>query len=255
MDHHMVLAVILRFSVSLLLILGTRHILEHPFPVCRSILAATIDACMAAACLMPGFGFLNHFVWRMIFFGISASVAFGWSCNGLRCGFVFIILCMAVEGVAQGIGENGIISAVSAAAIVFVLHIFRARKSVNDKKLVSVEVTAGEQCIKLTALYDTGNTLIDPISGRPVLIIGADAACKLTGLSREQLQKPVETIGTLPGLRLVPYRTIGQSNGFLLAKRFADVKIGKYCESTLVAFAPENFGKGSTYQALTGGML
>jgi len=85
-------------------------------------------------------------------------------------------------------------------------------------------------------------------------VIGADAAQQLTGLTREQLLTPVETIGILPGLRLIPYHSVG-SSGFLLALRLRDVKIGSWRGSTLVAFAPERLSMEGAYQALTGGAI
>ena len=97
----------------------------------------------------------------------------------------------------------------------------------------------GDVVVQLTALRDTGNQLHDPISGKPVLVIGTEAACELTGLSATQLRTPLQTIQTFPGLRLIPYRSVGNDGGFLLAKRFADVTIGERKQSALVAFAAE----------------
>ena len=106
--------------------------------------------------------------------------------------------------------------------------------------------------MRLTALRDTGNSLRDPITGKPVLIVGADIAEKLTGLSPAALRDPVRTMGSLPGLRLIPYRTVGNT-GFLLALRIPSVKIGNRQGSALVAFSPHILGSG--YQALTGGTV
>ena len=78
----------------------------------------------------------------------------------------------------------------------------------------------------------------------------------MTGLTFQQLQHPMETLmlHPVPGLRLIPYRSVGNAGGFLLAKRFADVTIGDKKQSAMVAFAAEGLGKGEIYQALTGGM-
>ena len=88
-----------------------------------------------------------------------------------------------------------------------------------------------------------------------MLIISADVASRLTGLTQTQLRNPMETLVLPPisGLRLIPYRSVGNAGGFLLAKRFADVTIGEKKQSALVAFASEGLGKGEIYQALTGG--
>ncbi len=71
---------------------------------------------------------------------------------------------------------------------------------------------------RVLALRDTGNTLRDPITGAPVLVVSAQVGQRLTGLTREQLAKPIETMAQrpIPGLRLIPYRAVGQSGGLLL---------------------------------------
>ena len=87
-----------------------------------------------------------------------------------------------------------------------------------------------------------------------VLVIDVDAAERLIGLSRHQLCCPVDTIGMLPGLRLIPYKSVGGS-GFLLAMRLSDVKVGSWKGSGLVAFSPEVLSAEGSYQALTGGII
>jgi len=104
-------------------------------------------------------------------------------------------------------------------------------------------------------LEDTGNCLRDPVTGASVLVVGAQAARLLTGLTQQQLRSPLTTLGTIPGLRLIPYRTVGTGAGLLLAMRFQNVRIGSWQGSTLVAFAPEGLEMGHPYQALTGGLL
>ena len=90
-----------------------------------------------------------------------------------------------------------------------------------------------------------------------MLVIAGEVAQKLTGLTGSQLRSPLETLAArpMPGLRLIPYRAVGQKGGMLLALRFSDVKIGSRVRSAVVAFAPEGLGSGDRYQALTGGVL
>jgi len=108
------------------------------------------------------------------------------------------------------------------------------------------------QTLHLTALRDTGNTLRDPITGKGILVVDAQTAAKLTGLEPAALCDPVSTISKFPGLRLIPYRTVG-GTGFLLALQVRDAKIGNRQGSILVALSPNCLG--NHYQALTGGTL
>ena len=89
-------------------------------------------------------------------------------------------------------------------------------------------------------------------SGQDFLLC-ADAAGELTGLTQAQLRNPIDSLGTIPGLRLIPYHSIGNEGGFLLALKLQNVKIGSWKGSSLVAFAPEGLNSEGTYQALTGG--
>ena len=118
---------------------------------------------------------------------------------------------------------------------------------------MTVLLRRGEQLRTILALRDTGNSLRDPITGESVLIIGPEAARQLTGLSSAQLRDPVSAIGSLPGLRLLPYRAVGKEGGMLLALRLQKVMIGSWQGTKTVAFAPEGLGENSEYQALTGG--
>ena len=88
-----------------------------------------------------------------------------------------------------------------------------------------------------------------------MLVIPPWAARKLTGLTDDQLQNPMETMMTPAGagLRLIPFRTVGQGSGMMLAMRFSDVIVAGKSRSTIVAFSAEYFDRGTAYQALTGG--
>ena len=89
------------------------------------------------------------------------------------------------------------------------------------------------------------------------MVAGADVARDLLGWDRDQILHPVETLamGEVPGLRLIPYRAVGQPGSLLPALRFRDAKIGKTKRDVLVAFAPEELGQGEGYRMLAGGVV
>ena len=117
------------------------------------------------------------------------------------------------------------------------------------------EIYYKDQHYKICALRDTGNQLKDPLTGNSVLIVGSDVAQAMTGLTVDQLRNPVESLSLIPGLRLIPYKTVGQAGAFLLAMRIGKVKIGTWQGSAVVAFSPVQLSAKGTYQALTGGNL
>ena len=168
-----------------------------------------------------------------------------------RMGLIFSFLSSALSGAMENIGKgNG--AGIAIAAVLLILSYFGFGGRPDGTGYVPIELNYMGKLLRLTALQDTGNTLRDPITGRSVLVVGADAAHQLTGLTKEQLQNPVETMGAIPGLQLIPYSSVA-SRGFLLALRLQNVRIGKWQGSSLVAFAPEGLGSEGAYQALTGG--
>lgn len=246
---------LINFLVDFLLLVGTNCLCGYPPGWRRSGAAAVLGGVYGGICLLPGFGFLGNYLWRAVCLLTMGWIAFGFSKSAFRRTVIFVFLCMALGGVAYGINVGGVLSVIVSALVVCLLCIVGFRDVPGRVKYVPVELTYGEKRLSFVALEDTGNTLRDPVTGRPVLVVEANVAQKLTGLTQTQLKSPVSAMesGALPGLRLIPYHSVGQSNGMLLALKFPKVKIGKWKGSSLVAFAPDALCSDGRYQALTGG--
>jgi stage II sporulation protein GA (sporulation sigma-E factor processing peptidase) len=164
-------------------------------------------------------------------------------------------LNLALEGAAAGIGKEGLWPVLASVAAVLGLCAAVVRNGRPGQDLVEVELSRGEKHTAMLALRDTGNTLKDPVTGEQVFVAGADLAEKLLSLKPQQLASPVETMASakIAGLRLIPYRSVGQPAGMLLAVRCKSMKVGSWCGSALVAFAPESIGKQEGYEMLAGG--
>lgn len=255
LPKYIIFAVILNFLVDFLLLSGTNRMTGYPPGGLGNAAAAGLGALMTAASFLPGFSFLRNFSWRAVSIACMSWIAFGWKLSAVRRGLLFALLNMALYGITQSIGSSSAVCVLGAAGIVLLICFLGFRGTAGGRSYIPVELSYGNSHVRILALQDTGNTLSDPITGRPVLVVGSDVALQLTGLTLSQLERPVETMGTLPGLRLIPYHTVGQSGGFLLALRLPHVKIGNYSGSALVAFAPRSLDGEGTYQALTGGVL
>ncbi|MDI6870256.1 MAG: sigma-E processing peptidase SpoIIGA [Bacillota bacterium] len=122
---------------------------------------------------------------------------------------------------------------------------------------------------RVTALLDTGNRLVDPLTGQPVVILGSDLREAL--LPPEAVEavaaaatSPVEAVGRLAEtplatrVRLIPYSTLGQENGLLLSFRADAVRLGGGATGpetgpetgTLVAFHGQPLDPAGAYRAL-----
>lgn len=257
MDVFIDLVLLLNFLVDFLLLTGTNRLAGYPPEWGRTALAALLGGAYGGVCVLKEFRFLAGTLWRVVFLAGMSIIAFGWKRNALRRCVLFILLSMALGGVASGLGTGSFGKLFGAALGVCVLCILGFRGKTEAAQYVPVEISYGEKHLRMTALYDTGNTLRDPVSGERVLVAGADIGRELFGLEESQLRKPVEAIVKLPvpGLRLIPYSAVGQPGAMLLAIRCDEVKIDQWRGSALVAFAPEVLGKGDIYQALTGGTV
>lgn len=243
----------LNFLVDWLLLAAANRLAGHPAHWGKCALASIVGAVYAAVCLVWSLKGWQESVMHLVCLAAMAVIAYGVQPGALQRGGVFLLLSMALGGVSSVLQLRSFWGlSLAAGALCGAAALGFLRPAVG--RILPVELRYGAKSLKLYALHDTGNHLQDPITGQSVLILGAKYARELTGLSQEQLRDPVQSMGVLPGLRLIPYRTVGQGGGFLLALKLDEVKIGTQKGSRLVAFATEDFRDGS-YQALTGGMV
>lgn len=247
--------IFLNFIVDFLLILGTNRMTGYPPGVKSAALAALFGGGYAALCLMPGFHFLGNMLWRSVFLGMISLIAFGWNRSTVHRGAVFVLLSMALGGIASGVGIVDFGAVCICAGLLWLLCRIGFQNQIGQRKYVPVELCWRERKVKLLALRDTGNTLRDPLTGESVLVCGADVGEELLKLPRSCFQDPCSAVssGIIPGLRLVPYHAIGQPGSMMLALRLKQVKIGDHVSDPLVAFAPQEIAKGEAYRMLTGG--
>lgn len=255
MTVYLDMVMLLNFLVDFLLLMGANRLCGYPAQWKKVLPAAALGGVYGGTCLLPRFFFLANTLWRVVSLLLMGWIAFGFSKSAIRRCAVFILLSMALGGIAMGFEKGGFLSVFVGAIGIFVVCKVGFRDKIGTLNYVPVELSYGNHRLKIMALRDTGNALTDPLTGGSVLVVGADIAEKLTGLTMQQLNRPAEAIlsANLPGLRLIPYHTVGNPAGMLLGMRMKNVKIGTWKGSSLVAFAPQQLGQDDTYQALTGG--
>lgn len=251
MPLYLDLLMLLNFFVDFLLLIGTNRLSGYPLGVKKALLAAALGGIYGGVCMLPGFHFLAGTLWRIVMLALIAGIAFGFCRESIRRGILFVLLSMALGGVAMGLGSGSFAGLILSAAAVCAMCLLGFRGAVGATEYVPVEIGS----LRITALRDTGNTLTDPLTGQQILVVSSGIGKQLLGLTLDDLMHPVETMGKIAGLRLIPYHAVGQSGGMLLARRFDDVKIGHRRGSCLVAFAPNELGQGKPYEALTGGVI
>lgn len=257
MTVYLDLLIWINFCVDFFLLLGTNRLSGFPPDWKRTALGALFGSLYGGICMIPPFLFLGNLVWRFVFLALTGCIAFGCNRSAVKRTGVFLLLSMAMGGVAVGIGRNDIPMLLVSACAVWILCGVSFGGTVGGREYVHLSVPVNGGSVSFIALKDSGNTLKDPVSGESVIVVSPRYAMKLTGLSMEQIKNPMETIvrGELPGGKLIPYRAVGKPMGMLLAKRFSGVKVGEEERSVILAFAAEGFGEGEIYQALTGGAI
>ena len=257
MDIVLVLAVGLNFFVELLLLAAANRLCGYPSGLKRGLIAAALGGLYSAVCLTGSASFLQSMVCRMLVWLAMGLISYGLHKGALRRCVVFMILSMALGGLSVMSTKDGFSAILPTAAILWGVCSLVLGGRLRQREYVAVKLGLGEKRMRLRALVDTGNTLRDPLTGEPVLVVGAEAARFLLGLSQAQLESPIVTMEQcpVPGLRLIPYRSVGRASGMLLAIKLTDMTVDGKPFSGLVAFAPQQLGRGEDFEALAGGSI
>lgn len=274
---------LLNAVIDYLLLLAAARLAGEPLRRRRFALGAALGGLYAVAIFLPGMSFLAHPVCRIASAALMMVVSYGGSRRLIRQGVLFIALTCAFGGGVVAIGllggtgltlGNGVfysaldlkIVLLSAAVCYGVLTlVFQrlARHSASDGELVDIKLILRDRSVSFTALVDTGNTLTDPVSGRPVMVAEGERAGPLFPKEHrpgpDDLTDPAAALtrlgtGEWQGrFRLLPYRSVGVDRGLLLAVRLDALELnGQGRGPALVALSPTPVSDGGGYQALIG---
>ena len=132
-------------------------------------------------------------------------------------------------------------------------------------ELLQIKVSVGGRIQTVTALHDTGNTLRDPVTGCPALVMERRSADALwtpavadvlaEQLSPEEKMAKLHRIGCPVRFTLLPFRAVGTAAGLLLAACSDYIEVnGKRYPRTPVALSEQAVSDGGGYHALWGAM-
>lgn len=102
-------------------------------------------------------------------------------------------------------------------------------EKLSREKLISeIEISLNGKSIRLQALLDTGNSLVDPLSNLPVLVVQFNQVKdllpeRMNKIFKEDqendfrlLERVMEEIEGSMSIRLIPFNSVGNSNGILI---------------------------------------
>lgn len=273
---------LLNAAVDYLLLLASARLAGEPLARLRFLLGAALGGLYAVAIFLPGLSFLARPPCRLAAAVLMVLAAFWKSRRLLRQVVIFLALSCAFGGGVLAIGllggrgltlSNGVLysgmdlkivllSAAGCYGALTLLFQRTGRHTAAAGELRPVRLTLGERQVSLTALVDTGNTLTDPATGRPVLVAEADCVEELLppGIrpSPADLRDPAGALERLEDpwrrrFRLLPYRSVGVDRGLLLAVRVDQVQVGEEDRGPmLTALSPTPVSDGGGYRALLG---
>ncbi len=268
---------LLNLIANYLLLLAAGRMAGAPLCRWRIGLGATTGALYAVLVFLPGLAWLAHWPCKLVSGVLMALIAYGGEQELLRVTILFFGASAGLAGAVLGMELLGNVSLTLEHGVFysqidlrlllllfvvcyFVLSLFFRRVGKHaGRDLVQLELTLDSGSIVLMALRDTGHTLTDPVSNRPVVVVYWKILAGVLPPWADPAD-PVQSVKRCYELgsrlaRLVPYRAVGVDCGMLLALRTQSVKAdGKDLGGLLVALSPTQVDDGGTYQALIGGV-
>lgn len=189
----------------------------------------------------------------------------------LSCAFAGGILAISLQGGQSLSLQGGVLYSpmdfkmvlLSASACYVVLSILFKNFAQHSKlsgELVSIKIQYQEKNLTFTALVDTGNTLQDPITGTPVLVVEGEVLAPFfpRDFKEQDLQNPTTVLHHYKQepisqrLRLLPYQAVGVQ-GLLLVIKVDSIQVNDTVAQTqLIALSPSSISDGGNYKGLIG---
>ncbi|MBQ7566786.1 MAG: sigma-E processing peptidase SpoIIGA [Oscillospiraceae bacterium] len=255
----------------LLLLLGAR-LCGYPVRRWRAAVAAAVGGLYAVAVVLPVPPLMRTAWCRALCYLVMAAVAYGVRLRAIRPAFLTLLCGAAFAGVAYALAQifsaefvtlrGQVYYPASARMLLILAGVFYLAAGLlaagaarhGSRETVPLYIACGKNAVTVTALYDTGNTLRDPVSGQEVIVLDGGYGKELVGST--PTSDASAWVQSHPELkpRLVPYRAVGTDGG-LLAAVPCRVRIGRKKEqNALVALSPNGLSDGGGCGALIGGM-
>lgn len=222
--------IVLNLFVNFFILKLTALICKDGCSTARLILGALVGALFSLYIFLPASNSLVETIFRLAMSGVIILTCFGFDSlkSYIRRIAVFFAASFIYAGCMMGIWSvfkpeklainNGIvyvdispivliIATVISYTILSVIRFFSAKHAYNGKRCKLI-ISMGDRIVKLNALVDTGHSLNDTMTDRPVLIVEEKIVYEL--LSFIPTAEVVATSkAPVQGFRMIPYSSIG----------------------------------------------
>ncbi|TDT61851.1 sigma-E processing peptidase SpoIIGA [Fonticella tunisiensis] len=135
----------------------------------------------------------------------------------------------------------------------------------REKNKVELQIILNDRCCNVTALIDTGNSLRDPLTNQPVIVVNMNSVydifsddVKQALFKKQQSSSIYDAIlsTTMKSrIRIIPYRALGVDNGMLTGVRVDTVIVRhksrtRIIQGAIIALYNKPISNQGDYQAL-----
>jgi len=164
----------------------------------------------------------------LIFYLVSFAM------GGITIGMMYFL---GIAGVTQNssvyLGALGYLYVLLGCAITYLLFHFFANfikgRLIIERTYADVEIAMEGRTVTMKGMVDTGNFLTDPFTGKPVMIISANAAKQfvsdeiveeaVNGRKTQILSETLMNSNYANRIRMIPFQSIGEERGYLVGIR------------------------------------
>jgi len=246
---------LVNFIMDLFILWATGKLSNLPVKICRLVLGAFIGALYSIAVILPQWSFFSSFLGKSICAFLMVLVAYppqgiakfirsyiylyviSFAMGGAVLAAVYLLDTspgfMQVwngVGVIWGIHYSWLIIALVVAGFLGYGGFHFLRKGwLQEELLNTLTIYFQHEKVMIPALLDTGNQLTDPFTQKPVIVVERAALEKLfPGDFLQKIKEGNSEISELLGslddtwatrIRLIPYNSVGKSNGLMVGFR------------------------------------
>jgi stage II sporulation protein GA (sporulation sigma-E factor processing peptidase) len=195
----------------------------------------------------------------LVFGGAGFAIFYFTSFNGIVSNGIFYITDISLKNImlASGIGY----------ILINFCWSYIQKQLSKDKVYMTLRIEMDGDAVEVRGLVDTGNSLTDPITKYPVIIVEYDAILKLIPDSIKEIFRHSKSpnyneIAVLSNdslwmkrLRVIPFEALGTENGMLVGFKPDSVYIEKDAETKsikdiIIAIYSKKLSKNGDYKAL-----
>lgn len=277
---------VLNFIINYLILFASARLSGAPIHRLRVVLAGVVGAVYGVLAFLDGFSALTA-LWVKILVA-CAMVLIAYGGRDMRRNIrLFLIFCglsfafggcaFAVQLLTGGAGGRmdmrngvfylriplGVLLASSALSyLIFSIVFRRSATGATKHEILQVELSYGGRETMFYALVDSGNTLSDPLTNHPVMIVeyeiirdilSGEVRGILDVCDAESLPLMLPELPPSARFQIIPYKTVGSDLSLMLAFRPDQIIVNhRVRKNMLVAICMRKISDGGAYHALTG---